>query len=661
MPDWSYRTILKPLLERIAGRNGARVVVRGLAGLAAMPLGSRVLDFFGHMAPDPRLAVTVAGRRWSTPLGLGCRLDPTGVALSAWDRFGVGFVELGPVTFVRRADRAQVEVHSVGADPEDAVPQSLEAWCVLLARRRTGAVPVWVRLAPGDPDTVAAGVMALIPLVAGFVVEVPETALESEWQGVLEKVVALVRRAEGGGGALVALAVTVKVDAESNVGFLRERLQLALRAGAQGVWVSSAADIPPGSGDSRGLVTAELGDRLRLAREGAGPSALLVAAGVDSPRSAVVWREAGADLVVADRGLLSSGPGLPKRINAALLYSGWDSSGEGNDRQPARPEAASRRAWFWGTLLGVGMLAGGMLASGIAMTRVVLPYDEVFCSTTREGLAAINPRLLPFMAHDRVTLAGTMVSIGILYLGLSWHGVRRGAHWAKVTVVSSSVTGFFSFFLFLGFGYLDPFHAFVTGVLFQFLLLTLYARLGSGGRPPRSDLEDTAAWRRGQWGQLLLVLLGAGLMAAGVVIAGIGITRVLVREDLEFLGTSVSALRSANPRLIALVAHDRASLGGMLLANGLAVWLAAQWGCAGGARWLWWTFLLAGIPAFAAAIGVHLAVGYTDLWHLAPAILAAAVFVAALGLTREWLCDPSRDLEDAWDGVRALRFWKRRA
>ena len=74
------------------------------------------------------------------------------------------------------------------------------------------------------------------------------------------------------------------------------------------------------------------------------------------------------------------------------------------------------------------------------------------------------------------------------------------------------------------------------------------------------------------------------LTGAGVVISAIGASRVFVREDLEFLGTSAGFLKVANPRLIPLVAHDRASLGGMLLSCGLAVWFTAQWAFRGGER-----------------------------------------------------------------------------
>jgi dihydroorotate dehydrogenase len=75
----------------------------------------------------------------------------------------------------------------------------------------------------------------------------------------------------------------------------------------------------------------------------------------------------------------------------------------------------------------------------------------------------------------------------------------------------------------------------------------------------------------------------------------------------------------------------------MLIATGLGVWLSAQWGIGPGRRWLWWTYLLAGPPAFVAAIGVHFAVGYINPVHLAPAFAGLVVYLAAMGLLRPWL------------------------
>ena len=277
------------------------------------------------------------------------------------------------------------------------------------------------------------------------------------------------------------------------------------------------------------------------------------------------------------------------------------------------------------------MLFGGLLAVAIAMTRVVLPYDEAYVGMARHELAAVNARLLDFMAHDRVSLAGTMVAIGLMYLGLSLGGIRRGLHWAQQSVFVSAFTGFASFFLFLGFGYLDVFHAFVTACLFQLMLMAVHARLGTWTPAVPPLLREDRAWRRSLWGQLLLVIHGVALLGAGVTISLVGITEVFVPQDLEFMQTTAEALAAANPRLVPLVAHDRATFGGMLLASGWAFLLPALWGFRNGSAWLWRTLLIAGIPAYAGAIGVHLAVGYTSFVHLLPVFAGLALLLARAG------------------------------
>src|SRR5262249_59851554 len=178
--------------------------------------------------------------------------------------------------------------------------------------------------------------------------------------------------------------------------------------------------------------------------------------------------------------------------------------------------------------------------------------------------------------------------------GVSRWGVRRGLHWARQAVFVSAFTGFASFFLFLGFGYLDPFHAFVTAVLLQLLLLGVHCRLGPYTPDAAPPLRADRRWRWGLWGQLLLIGHGFGLLGAGVAISCIGATHVFVHEDLEFMHTTAEALRQADPRLVPLVAHDRATFGGMLLAAGWAFLLPALWGFRNGSAWLWWTLLAAG-------------------------------------------------------------------
>ncbi|MBK5258269.1 MAG: dihydroorotate dehydrogenase, partial [Thermoanaerobaculia bacterium] len=210
---------------------------------------------------------------------------------------------------------------------------------------------------------------------------------------------------------------------------------------------------------------------------------------------------------------------------------------------------------------------------------------------------------------------------------------------AQVTVIASATIGFFSFFLFLGFGYFDPFHAFVTAILTQFTVLCMVTQ-PSSPQPLQPEWRETAAWRRGQWGQLLFVMIGGALTAAGLVISWVGITSVFIDTDLAFMRTTAAQLRLSYARLVPLVAHDRASLGGMLIANGTAVLLCALWGFRAGTRWLWLALTWGGNLAFVCAIVVHIAVGYGSPLHLTPAVLGWVTWNVALLLTKSWMCSP---------------------
>jgi hypothetical protein len=75
MPDWSYRTVCRPLFFRLPSRL-ARGLCLGVVGtLARLPLGGKVIDLLGHMRPDPRLRRDVLGITFPSPVGLGAGLD----------------------------------------------------------------------------------------------------------------------------------------------------------------------------------------------------------------------------------------------------------------------------------------------------------------------------------------------------------------------------------------------------------------------------------------------------------------------------------------------------------------------------------------------------------------------------------------------------------
>ena len=55
--------------------------------------------------------------------------------------------------------------------------------------------------------------------------------------------------------------------------------------------------------------------------------------------------------------------------------------------------------------------------------------------------------------------------------------------------------------------------------------------------------------------------------------------------------------------------------------------------CARPSPSLWQSLLFAGLAGFGTAIGVHPAIGYTDIVHLAPAVMGATVFALGIALT----------------------------
>jgi dihydroorotate dehydrogenase len=616
MPDWFYKTVTQPLLFRLPAVAARDFTLGFLGRLARLPLGPAVIDFLGHMRADPRLRQSFLGLDFPTAVGLGPGLDGRAAALPALARFGFGFLDIGPVTAdpmpagppVRREDPEAIwsPEPPEGLALADALPRLAEA-------SRLG-LPLIARIRD------ASCVQELSPHVHLFALEAPK----ERWAALVETVLSKTTR-----------PVLLCLPADLNVAEADPYIDAGVAAGIAGLLVDGSV-AAEGGGRRIGLPAREPAlAQVRHWRERHGDLFLVASGGIHEPEDALAMRAAGADLVEIDSGVVYTGPGLPKRINDALLFEATRM-----ETAPATPERAPEMTWFWTALMGAGMLFGSLLALAIAMTRVVLPYDEAFVGLYAHQLTEINPRLLDFMAHDRVSLAGTMIAIGAMYLGLSLQAVRRGLHWAQKSIFISAFTGFASFFLFLGFGYLDAFHAFVTAVLMQLLLLALHSRLGTHTPdvqpPPRSD----RAWRRGLWGQFLLVIHGCGLLGAGATISTVGVTKVFVPQDLEFMHTTAEALASAHARLVPLVAHDRATLGGMLLASGWVFLLPALWGFRNGSAWLWWTMLVAGCSAYAAALGIHLGVGYMSLVHLLPAFGGLVCLLLGLGLSYSWLCGP---------------------
>ncbi|MET1071724.1 MAG: hypothetical protein ABWY11_03660, partial [Umezawaea sp.] len=330
--------------------------------------------------------------------------------------------------------------------------------------------------------------------------------------------------------------------------------------------------------------------------------------------------------------LLEAGPGWFQRVAEATTPTTAAPSPRDLPRNPVRWPA-----WAWGALTGLGMVVAGVGAAAITLGPVLLWYDRSFLGMTLDDLHAVNHNLVHFLQHDRITMAGTMVAIGVLYSGLSAGGIRRGWPWARTALLVSGVIGFPTLFFFLSYGFLEPLHTLATVVLVPMFVVATRRAPESPQWTVRSDGPE-AVRRRALVGQLLMIVTGIGLFIGGAVVTITGLSAVFVPSDLGFLVTDADVLTAVNPRLVPFIAHDRAGFGGALMAAAAAITLLGAWGWRRGDSWVWWTLASAATAGFAPALVVHGVIGYTDFWHLAPVFVGVVTTSAALVLSRPFLC-----------------------
>ncbi|MDT5224745.1 MAG: hypothetical protein QOG19_2152 [Mycobacterium sp.] len=329
--------------------------------------------------------------------------------------------------------------------------------------------------------------------------------------------------------------------------------------------------------------------------------------------------------------LLAAGPGWFNRVIEA-----------GTPTLPLTPLRATsvdpRRwpGWLWAALVGIGLMVAGIGAGAIALGPVLLRYDRDYLGASVTDLHHFNQHLVGFLQHDRITMAGNMIGIGILYLGLA-QAMRQGYRWARRTLLISGGVAFVSYFYFLGTGgFVEPLHTLVVMMLSPLLVLAVLREPTGPHWPPVMEGPESQR-RRALWGQLLMIGVGGGLAVAGVVISTVGMTSVFVPTDLDFMHTHAEHLRAADPKLLPFIAHDRAGFGGALIGAGLAVLLISLWGWRRGQRWVWWSLLLGCAFGTVPVLIVHFAIGYTHFEHLLPVYVLVVVTVIALALSRGYL------------------------
>ena len=282
----------------------------------------------------------------------------------------------------------------------------------------------------------------------------------------------------------------------------------------------------------------------------------------------------------------------------------------------------------------LSLILCGAFALFLSVSGHFLPHDVHYLGMTADDLCSMKQcRIVHFMFHDRVSFGGALVAIGSLYLWVVEFPLRQREPWAWLALLTSGTIGFASFLAYLGYGYLDVWHAvatlfllpcFVGGLILSFRHLPKPFSWKSIIKPGASFPWKSAAG----FGRGCLLFTAVGMVSAGATITVVGMTNVFVPQDLGFLGLKPADLNAINPHLVPLIAHDRAGFGGALCCCGSLI-LCIVW-CSAPCRSLWQVLCVAGTIGFAAAIGVHPVIGYMDFSHLAPALAGALIF--ALGL-----------------------------
>ncbi len=595
MPDWSYHPLKSVLLKRMKPEKSREFIHKSMSTVASIPGGRSFIEFLGHMKAGESLQRNVNGKVFSSPVGLSGIIDPNLSGLKAFQELGFGFMEVGPIVLDEPSEQKppiRDNHHILFSDQPEKVPLKL---AIRKLNSINSRIPVFARIDAHVTSTELSLIaQQLTPFVDAFICEKEQLTSMKELH---------VGR---------PIYVTTSVDDVLDV----EPTEL------DGVILHPAYEWEDGYRREAKNANEDLKNKIAKIKMIHPELTIITNGGVETPEQGYALLQAGADLILLTEGYVKAGPGLPKRIHERILY------------EQSHPP---RHNWHWSFLFGLAIMIGGMIALYFAFTSIILPYDEAFIGLTRADILQVNPLILAFMSHDRMAVAGTMISGSILYIQLARHGIKNGMHWAKIAFHSAAIVGFLGILLFIGYGYFDWLHG-----LFWLILMPIYYFSFKEGKkvtsfPISNHGTNDKAWRMGLYGQLMFVILGGLILVGGVVISIIGVSNVFVSTDITYICMPPEMLKEISDTLIPVIAHDRAGFGSALISVGLLVLMISLWGFRKGERWIWNTLAIGALPAFIAGIGTHFYIGYTTFIHLLPVYLLVAIYVIGLLLSYPFL------------------------
>lgn len=318
---------LRPLLFRINPERAHRLTI---AGLRLLPTSTAAFD--------PRLATTIAGLSFPSPVGLAAGFDKDAEVPDAMLRLGFGSVEIGTVTPLPQAGNPKPRLFRLVED--EAVINRMgfnnqgqpAAHARLATRCRSGIVGVNIGANKDAADRIAdyvTGVRAMADVADYLTINIssPNTPGLRTLQdaGALGELLSAIQDARSRTGPPVFLKVAPDLEPTD----IEDITRAAIDHGIDALIVANTTlGRPPlrspHATESGGLSGAPLKDlaleRLRDFRKASGGQLPLIAAGgIASADDAYARIRAGASLVQLYSALVYHGPGLARRITAGLL------------------------------------------------------------------------------------------------------------------------------------------------------------------------------------------------------------------------------------------------------------------------------------------------------------------------------------------------------
>lgn len=322
----SIYALVRPLIFACDAETAHRASVSLLSMLPALP----------PPAPDPVLAMRVAGLHFPNPVGLAAGYDKDALAPDAMLGFGFGSVEVGTLTPLPQAGNPRprlfrlIEDHAVINRMGFNNGGQAAAHARLARRKRRGIVGVNIGANKDATDRIAdyatgAAAMADVADYLTINISSPNTpglrALQDK--SALRELLTRVLAARGR-----RVPVFLKVAPDLEPADIDDIAEVAIAAGIDALIVSNTTVGRPAlrsahAGEAGGLSGAPLRNlalqRIRDFRKATGGALPLIGVGgITGAEDAYARIRAGASLIQLYSALVYEGPGLARRINRGL-------------------------------------------------------------------------------------------------------------------------------------------------------------------------------------------------------------------------------------------------------------------------------------------------------------------------------------------------------